>query len=374
MMKVGLIINPVAGVGGPAGLKGSDGLEIQRLAIEKGSSFQSNKKVRIALEELLSRDVDVEFYTGAGLLGEALLTHLGFSCQVIGTAKEPTTALDTENLAKSLVAIVDLLVFAGGDGTARNIYNGVGLTVPCIGIPTGVKIHSAVYGNSPRDAGLLMVRFISNPTSAELVEREVMDIDEEKFRQDIVDVSLYGYLHVPYVRNLMQQSKSSTKFSEHDVSGIADEISNRIKTRAPETCYIFGTGGTTFKVMAQLGYVGSLLGVDVVCGNRLVIKDGSERDLFNYLDGKKIVLIITVIGGQGHLFGRGNQQISPRIIKLTSPADIWIVSTANKIYALPVHVLRVDTSDRELDQQLAGYWKIIVGWQEQLVCPIKSNS
>ncbi|MBP1044587.1 ATP-NAD kinase family protein [Vagococcus sp. BWB3-3] len=369
-MKIGLIINPIAGVGGPAGLKGSDGAEIQELALYRGSTFQSAKKVKIALEALRSVEISFELYTGAGELGEEIVKELGFPCQVFGSKKSKTTSQDTEDLAKVLAKQVELLVFAGGDGTARNIYHAVGLSIPCVGIPTGVKIHSAVYGNSPKAAGQLIARFINHPESAQLVEREVMDIDEEKFRQEIIEARLYGYLEVPYVSQLMQPSKASVKFSEYDVMGIADEIADRMKKLPTDTCFLFGTGGTTFKVMAHLGFSGSLLGVDVVINQAVVIKDATEKALFDLLRGRRVVLILTVIGGQGHILGRGNQQISPRIVRDVLPSDIWIVSTAAKIYHLPNHALRVDTSDWELDQQLAGYWKVIVGWQEQIVCPI----
>lgn len=369
-MKIGLIINPIAGVGGPAGLKGSDGVDIQELALFRGSSFQSAQKVKMALEELRSVEKEFVIYTGAGKLGETVVKELGFPCRVYGAKKEKTTSEDTEFLAKVLAKHVELLVFAGGDGTARNIYHAVELSVLCVGIPTGVKIHSAVYGNSPKAAGRLIAHYLNHPESAHVVEREVMDIDEDKFRQDIIEARLYGYLQVPYVNQLMQQSKASVKFSEYDVMGIADEIGERMKGLPAETCFLFGTGGTTYKVMEHLGYAGSLLGVDVVVNQEVVVKDGSEKMVFEWLKGRRVVLIVTIIGGQGHVFGRGNQQISPRVIRQVLPEDIWIVSTADKVYHLPNHTLRVDTSDRELDQHLTGYWKVIVGWQEQIVCPI----
>lgn len=371
-MKIGLIINPVAGIGGPVGLKGSDGADIQALALKKGGTYQSNNKTRTSLKQIIDLKDGVSFITGTGEMGENLLKELGFYYETIGEKKIETTAVDTEEIAEEMVREkIDLLVFSGGDGTARNIYNAVGLSIPCIGIPAGVKIHSAVYANNPKDAGTAIRNYITNKDLANLVESEVMDIDEDKFRNNIVQAKLYGYLKVPFFKNLMQQSKASVKFSEHDIEGIADEIEDRIRENEVDICYLFGTGSTTNKILSKLGFEGSLLGVDILYKNKLVIKDGSENEVYNFCKDKKIILIITIIGGQGHLFGRGNQQISPRIIKLIDKPNIWIVATADKIYTLPGNTLRVDTSDEELDMKLSGYYKVIVGWQEQIVCAVK---
>ena len=371
-MKIGLIINPVAGIGGPVGLKGSDGAEIQALAIQKGGTYQSNNKTRISLKQVVDLKENISFVTGSDEMGENFLRELGFSYEVIGEKKKNTTAYDTEKIAKEMMSMnVEILVFSGGDGTARNIYNAVGLSIPCIGIPSGVKIHSAVYANNPKDAGMAIRSYIKNKDLANLVESEVMDIDEEKFRNNIVQAKLYGYLKIPYIKNLMQQSKASVKFNEHDIEGIADEVEDRIKENDDDICYIFGTGSTTNKILSKLGFEGSFLGVDILYNNKLVIKDGSEREVFDFCKNKKVILIITVIGGQGHLFGRGNQQISPRVIRLINKPNIWIVTTADKIYTLPGNTLRVDTSDEELDIKLSGYYKVIVGWQEQIVCAVK---
>jgi predicted polyphosphate/ATP-dependent NAD kinase len=372
-MKIGLIINPVAGIGGPVGLKGSDGIEIQNLALLKGGSYQSNNKSKIALNQLKDIKEEIFFITGYGEMGERLLKELGFSYRVIGPQKNSTTYHDTEKLARDMLKHgVELLVFAGGDGTARNIYNAIALKLPCIGIPAGVKIHSAVYANNPKDAGIAIKQFIMNKDSISLIDSEVMDIDEEKFRQNIVEARLYGYLKVPYAKNLMQQSKASVKFSEYDIEGIADEVEDRIQSNPKDVCYVFGTGGTSYSILKRLGYKGSLLGVDVLYNGKLIIKDGTEQEIYDFVKNKEIVLILTVIGGQGHIFGRGNQQLSPRIIKLVRKENIWIVSTADKIYSLPGNVLRVDTSDEDLDKKIAGYYKVVVGWQEQIVCQVKA--
>lgn len=371
MMLIGLIVNPIAGIGGPAGLKGSDSEEIQKLAVSLGSEYRSNEKTKVALTQLMEEKNQLMFLTGAGLMGEDVVKSLGFSYQVLDEKKERTSSEDTLRLAvKMKEKNVDLIIFSGGDGTARDIYNAIGLSIPCVGIPAGVKIHSAVYANNPKDAGVLVKQFVAQSGKIPTVDCEVMDIDEDKFRQNIVDAKLYGYLKIPFARNLMQQSKASIKFSEHDLHGIADEIIERMSKEDDNTCYIFGTGSTTNTILEKIGLEGSLLGVDVVFRKKVVIKDGAERDIYEYIRGKNIILIITVIGGQGHIFGRGNQQLSPRVIRQIKKENVWIVATADKLYSLRDNLLHVDTSDTDLDDELAGYWRIIVGWHEEIVCQV----
>ena len=176
---------------------------IQKLALEKGGIYETDKKTTMAFNQVLGDKDKISFFTGSGKMRAAVLRDLGFSYTVIGESKEKTKAEDTERLAKLMVADkIELLIFAGGDGTARNIFKAIGLSVPCIGIPAGVKIHSAVYANNPKDAGLVIKAFINDRNTINIEDSEVMDIDEDKFRENIVDAKLYGYLKVPRVQNL----------------------------------------------------------------------------------------------------------------------------------------------------------------------------
>ena len=387
MVTLGLIINPIAGVGGRAGLKGSDGEDIQKLALARGGTLEAGAKAEVALAELADLKEEIRFLAQPGAMGGDVLEKLGFSYQAVESSSAPssaspsdaavTSAEDTVEAALQMAAAgVDLLVFAGGDGTARDIYRTVGLSVPCVGIPAGVKIHSAVYANNPKSAGQVIRRFCVNPSTALMVESEVMDLDEDLVRQNIVEAKLYGYLTVPRMQNLMQQAKASARFSAHDIEGIASEIADLMQAKAEDTVYIFGTGGTTYKVMEHLGLQGSLLGVDVVAQDgrrRIVLADASETELYECVkDAGEVVLIVTAIGGQGHIFGRGNQQISPRVIRLVERDNLWIVSAAEKIYGLENNTLHVDTSDPELDRELSGYRKVITGWQERIVCKVEA--
>jgi predicted polyphosphate/ATP-dependent NAD kinase len=387
MVTLGLIINPIAGIGGRAGLKGSDGEDIQKLALARGGTLEAGAKAEVALSELVDLKEEIRFLAQPGAMGGDVLEKLGFSYQAVESSSAPssaspsdaavTSAEDTVEAALQMAAAgVDLLVFAGGDGTARDIYRTVGLSVPCVGIPAGVKIHSAVYANNPKSAGQVIRRFCANPSTASMVESEVMDLDEDLVRQNIVEAKLYGYLTVPRMQNLMQQAKASARFSAHDIEGIASEIADLMQAKAENTVYIFGTGGTTYKVMEHLGLQGSLLGVDVVAQDgrrRIVLADASETELYECVkDAGEVVLIVTAIGGQGHIFGRGNQQISPRVIRLVERDNLWIVSAAEKIYGLEDNTLHVDTSDPELDCELSGYRKVITGWQERIVCKVEA--
>lgn len=370
-MKLGLIINPIAGIGGSVGLKGSDGADIQKIALEKGGTYQSNKKTKIALNQILEFKDKLEFYTGSNEMGENLLKELGFKYEVLGNTEGKTTFEDTEKIAREMLEKkVELLIFAGGDGTARNIFNAIELNIPAIGIPAGVKIHSAVYANSPKNAGLVIKEYIENPESIKLENSEVMDIDENKFRQNIVEAKLYGYLQVPRVQNLMQSSKSPGNSSEDEVEGMSAEIEDRINAGDEETCYVFGTGGTTYAILKDMGYEGSLLGVDVLYKGKLVIIDGTENEIYDFIKNKETKLVVTVIGGQGHIFGRGNQQLSPRVIRKIGKENIWIVSSQSKLYSIKDTYLKVDTSDENLDKELAGYYKVIMDWKRIIVAKV----
>lgn len=373
MLKVGLIINPIAGVGGKAGLKGSDGESIQKKALDRGGTLESGNKTKISLHEILEEKDNIKLITAYGSMGEYVVKDLGFQYELTGDKKEITSSSDTENVAKILKRSgIDILVFAGGDGTARNIYNSVGLSIPCIGIPAGVKIHSAVYAINPKSAGLVLKRFINNTSDVHMIEREVMDIDEELFRLNILKAKLHGYLLVPHLRRLMQSPKSSFRHETHDIAGIAEEIIDQMEYKDKDVCYIFSTGSTTYKILKHMGIEGSLLGIDIIKNKKLVLLDVSEKVLFDYIKTQKeIVLIITPIGGQGHIFGRGNQQLSPRIIKLISKDNLWIVACADKIYNLKDNILLVDTSDPKLDIEITGYQKVIVGWQKRIICKIE---
>ncbi len=246
-----------------------------------------------------------------------------------------TTTADTEAAARELVAAgVELILFAGGDGTARAICGAIGDAVPVIGIPAGVKIHSAVYATSPAAAGDVAALFLHDrPAAVKLREGEVMDIDEDAFREDRVSAQLYGYMRVPYARGLTQSAKAGgVAGEERALNDVATEV---IAGMEPGVLYILGPGTTTRAVLSRLGLSKTLLGVDAVLDRRLAGSDLSERDLLGLLDRHpRARVVVTVIGGQGHVFGRGNQQISPAVLRRVGTGGVVVIATQTKLLSL----------------------------------------
>jgi predicted polyphosphate/ATP-dependent NAD kinase len=277
-----------------------------------------------------------------------------------------TTPSDTEQAARDLLAAgVDLILFAGGDGTARNICNAVGDRVPVIGVPAGVKIHSAVYATTPAAAGDVAALYLhERPAAVQLREGEVMDIDEEAFRENRVSAHLYGYMTVPYARGLTQSAKAGgVAGEERALNDIATEV---IAGMEPGALYILGPGTTTRTVMERLGLPKTLLGIDAVRDGELAGADLTEGELLALIaEAGQASIVVTVIGGQGHVFGRGNQQLSPAVIRATGTDRITIIATQTKLLSLEGRPLLVDTGDPGLDAELAGYARVVTALGER---------
>jgi predicted polyphosphate/ATP-dependent NAD kinase len=330
--KLGLIVNPVAGIGGRVGLKGSDGAEIQKEALALGAVPESLNRAIQALERLKPVD-DLEVVTYPAEMGEDAARACGFEPTVIGWIKPgETTPEDTRNAAREVLWLnVKLLLFAGGDGTARDVYNAIGERLPVLGIPAGVKIHSAVFGANPISAGDLAASYLLGRVSR-LREAEVMDIDEEAFRQGVVSARLYGYLKVPFQRRLLQGLKTPSSPGEQAaMAQIAADVANNMEDG---WLYIIGPGTTTRAITSRLGLDKTLIGVDVVAEGTLIAADVNESQLLELLKGRKAKIVVTPIGGQGYIFGRGNQQISPKVIRKVGKENVIVVSTTGKIHSL----------------------------------------
>lgn len=367
--RLGLVINPVAGIGGTVGLKGSDGLEIQKMALARGAVERAGLKTGQALEALLPLRKEIIVYAAPGQMGETLARNLGFETVVVGQAAAQTTAADTERAVDLLCGLhVDVLLFAGGDGTARNVCAAIHEGVPVVGVPAGVKIHSAVYATSPAAAGRALHACLTSAVGTR--QAEVMDLDEALYRSGGLQAALYGYMSVPVIRGVMQNPKAASHNNENDIGGICEEIKDQVRKAMPEVNFIFGAGSTVAAVEKALGLEGTLLGIDIMRGGKLVTKDVDERTLLAFSKSGPCRLIVTAIGGQGHLFGRGNQQLSPPVIRQIGLENIWVVAASSKIYSLPDQCLFVDTGDDGLNEALRGYRRVIVGWQESLMCAV----
>ena len=363
--RIGLIVNPVAGIGGRVGLKGSDGGEIQKQALALGAVPQSLNRAIQALERV-KPVADLRVITYPGEMGADAARACGFQPTVIGSIERgKTTPEDTQEAAREMLRLqVDLLLFAGGDGTARDIYNAVGDGLPVLGVPAGVKVHSAVFGTNPVSAGDLALLYLEQKVSS-LREAEVMDIDEEAFRRGSVAAKLYGYLRVPFQRRLVQSLKTPSGRGEAAALGaIACDVVDKMED---DCLYIIGPGTTTRAITSRLGLNKTLIGVDVVFQGELVAIDANESQLLGILQGRKARIIVTPIGGQGCILGRGNQQISPQVIEKVGANNIIVVSTTAKINSLQGRSLWVDTGDRALDEILSGHIKVITGYNERIV-------
>ncbi len=366
MKTLGLIVNPVAGMGGRVGLKGSDGPAVLRLARERGATPEAPQRVSQALAAFAQTGDPVEWITCPGEMGEDVCRGVGLAPLVLSSIRgRETTGEDTERAAGLLLERgVDLLLFAGGDGTARNVCTAVGNRLVTLGIPAGVKIHSAVYAVTPRDAGELARRFLEGGLRS-VREGEVMDIDEESFRQGVVDARLYGYLRVPVEDRYVQRMKAGGVASEAQaLAGMAEEV---VDSMQESEVLAIGPGTTTRAIMERLGLSSTLLGVDVVCNRRLVARDVSERQLMDLTAGRRVRIVITVIGGQGYILGRGNQQIGPTLLRQVGKEGLLVVATKEKLASLGGRPLLVDTGDEALNRELSGYLRVITGYEDYAI-------
>jgi predicted polyphosphate/ATP-dependent NAD kinase len=364
--KLGLVINPIAGMGGSVGLKGTDGLEILKKARSLGAKPLAEKRAKESLEKITVLKGRIEVLTFPDRMGEKVALECGFNPKVIGSVSSSfTTAEDTRRAASELVKEgTDLILFAGGDGTARDICEVVGRKVVVLGIPAGVKIHSASFAANPEKAGELAVLYLDNQ-SRRTIEAEVMDLNEDDYRRGVLSAQLVGYLKIPFERRLLQSLKSGTPASErYYQESIATDIT---KNMTDEHYYAIGPGSTTRHIMEKLELDYTLLGIDVIFKKQLIGKDLNEAELINILNKKKAKLIITPIGGQGYILGRGNQQINPEVIRLIKKDNIIIVATHQKINALCGRPLLVDCGDSGLNKKLSDYYRIVTGYREYII-------
>ncbi|MET6758090.1 ATP-NAD kinase family protein [Pseudoalteromonas sp. NCIMB_1079] len=363
--KLGLIVNPVAGLGGTVALKGSDGAHTAVKAIELGAEPKANSRTKAALEVLLPYKERLTIYTVNGDMGEQTAKALGFNVEVVYNTSAITTPDDTEQAAKVLKDFgVDLVLFAGGDGTARNICDAIEDTIPVLGIPAGCKIHSGVYAITPKAAGRVVEMLVKGELVT-LADADVMDIDEDAFRQGTVKAKRYGEMQTPSEVRYMQAVKNGGK--ETDELVLADIAAHVVSQMDEDTFYIMGSGSTVEAIMEEMGLENTLLGVDLIKDQTLVAQDLTAKQLLELTHDQCTKLAITLIGGQGHIFGRGNQQLSPALIRAIGKENIIVVATKTKLQALNGRPLICDTGDGELDDELTGYIKVTTGFNDHIM-------
>lgn len=379
MFKLGLIVNPLAGLGGPLGMKGSDGLDLSEVP-NSDLGRSTARALRCLARIASSQSGQLTVYGFAGEMSAQAASgdesdRVGLTFVSVGNAadRSKTTPADTQGAALTLLNHgVDLLLFVGGDGTARDIYSAVGTQVPCLGVPAGVKMHSGVYAVSPESAADIVLALMAGGL-VELSEQEVRDIDEDAFRAGSVRSKYFGKLLVPSIGGFLQHVKSGGREQEELVlADIADHI---IESMDPNTLYIIGPGSTTAAVMAQLGLANTLLGFDAIASSALQGGDLNAEQLATLIAGHSgpIKAIITAIGGQGHILGRGNQQLTPALIRAIGRENFIVIATKTKITALEGRPLLVDSNDPVLDIEWQGYIQVVTGYRDVVMYRVSAS-
>ena len=359
---LGLIVNPVAGMGGSVGLKGTDG-DLHKKAKKMGAEPVTPKRTLEFLTHMKSKDM-IYMLVAPGGMGDDCVKTFTFPITVIGEISEETSAEDTKRIARQMIDCgAEMLIFVGGDGTARDIYDAIGTKIPVVAVPAGVKVFSSVFAVSPRAAAEMVDAFIEGTN---FTEEEVLDIDEDAFREDRLASRLYGYLVVPEIRKFLQPGKATSNISRSSEESKADIADYIIELMDSESLFILGPGTTVKAIIKGMELPYTLLGIDAVHDQQLVGKDINEKailHLFEQYPQRKI--IVTPIGGNGFIFGRGSKQFTPEVIKRVGKENIIVVGTREKLSHL--EVLRVDTGDFELDELLIGYLKVWIGTREAIV-------
>jgi len=373
---LGLIINPISGMGGSVGLKGTDGKNILKKAIELGGKPQANERVKEFLQGLQAFNSKIKFITCMGFMGEISIRKFNFDYELISNPifDEIKGIYDTYSEHTKIAAQemkkmenLQLIIFVGGDGTARDILDSVGDEKPCLGIPSGVKIYSSVFSLNPKAAASTIIQFLWEELP--LTNSEVLDIDEDAYRKGKLVSKLYGHLITPSSPEYCQYSKlSSPNSDQNNQERIANKIIEELREN---TYYLLGPGTTVKAITDKLGLKKTLLGVDLLYNNQIIASDLNEQQILTYLNKHPTKIIVSLIGRQGFLFGRGNLQFTPTILKLIATSNIIIIATKFKLAMIPDHCLRIDSRDSNLDNEMRGLYKVITDYDEIRIIELK---
>jgi len=360
-LRVGLIVNPLAGVGGPAALRGSDG--VAQEAIRRGVVPQAVNRAAEALRALQALSGSLTILTGSGALGAQAAAAAGLPGTVVYEAALPSTCADTVELARRLAPMqLDLLLFAGGDGTGRDIAGCLGESVPVLGIPAGVKMYSGVFATTPQAAGLLAHQFLRSPARITR-QSEVMDVDESQMGRAGIEPTLFGYMVTPQDTRLLQGKKLRASPGEGvQVQAIVESV---VEGMDADCLYLVGPGSTTWALKQKLGDGGSVLGVDAYRAGELVAQDATAIDLERLTTGLPARALVTCIGGQGHIFGRGNQQFSAKVLLDVGREHVTVLATPQKIASLKGRPFIADVADPRVAAQMTGYVKVVSGYRSE---------
>jgi len=365
-IKIGLIVNPVAGMGGSVGLKGTDG-EMYKRALELGAKPVTPKRTKTLLSHIKNKD-KIFLVVAPGKMGEEYVKAFDGPFTVIGEVSKAVSAKDTKRISSELVKSgIKLLIFVGGDGTARDIYDAIDSKAPVVAVPGGVKVFSSVFAVSARAAAEMVDAFVEG---RDVTEREVLDIDEDAFREDRLASRLYGYLFVPNVWSFLQSGKAASSTSRSSVDSKEEIAAYIVEQMDQETLYLLGPGTTLKAIAGEMGLSKTLLGIDGVFAGKLVGTDLNEKDILKLLKiYEKRKIIVTPIGGNGFIFGRGSKPFSPKVIRQVGRESIMVVGNKDKVNRLDC--LRVDTGDFEVDRFLCRYLEVTVGYKEGMMVEVR---
>jgi predicted polyphosphate/ATP-dependent NAD kinase len=369
MSRIGFVINPIAGMGGRVGLKGTDGLAAKaaRLGAVPVAPARALEALR-AFKGLLDGTLGVasiSWFTASGTMGCDALRASGFTAiEVVHAAAAEPSASDTRAaVQKFLAAGVDLVLFCGGDGTARDICSIVGEATPMLGIPAGVKMYSGVFGVTPARTAEILKRYLAAEIG--LADAEIVDLDEEKYRRDEWAVRLYMTARTPFEPSYVQTAKAIITGADEDAvkEDIAAHLREEIETQ-PAALFLLGPGSTVQTVGRALRIDKTLLGIDAVANHQIVGKDLDERQILDLLARyQQRKLVLSPIGAQGFVLGRGNQQLSPAVIRSVGVENIIVVATPAKLARTPL--LRFDSGDSILDADLISrkFLPVVTGYR-----------
>lgn len=376
MMQLGVLVNPIAGMGGRVGLKGTDGVVDE--AIRRGAMpVAPGRAIEFleALAPLVQGSSRLQLIVCPQQMGEDVAQEVGLEhCVADIEIGDRTSSEDTHQCIRALYEVgVRLVVFVGGDGTARDILDVItkdGFNdLLVLGVPSGVKMYSGIFVVNPADAAEVVRLVLDDGTGT--AEFEIMDADEKAYREDRFVIRLYGYLKGPAVPARFQGAKQASPetIDEHEAQeAIARYI---LEKMIPDGTYILGPGTTVKTVTDMLGVRKTVLGVDIY-HRGTIHNDVNETQILQLVDDfSKTWIIVSPIGHQGMLFGRGNQQISPGIIERVGKEHIFVISTLSKLKGIDGETLKVDTGDFLVDEILRGYIRVITDYNEVRLIPLE---
>ena len=377
MVRLGLLVNPDAGLGGRLGLKGSDGQA--EIARSKGAQDRSGPRMRAMLDHLITiskENLDgIQWYVSKGRMGTDWISPAISSLEVIHSSSSSTDANDTSQLVGSMIGSdIDLLVYAGGDGTTRDVVAALSEygrpELPIIGVPTGVKMHSGCFASSPKAAAEVLSAWLEGDLL--LSSTEVLDLDEDLYRQGKWVVKLYAEAITPASPRWMQGSKMRVEASgeQEIIQGLADHVRETLID--DRMMIVWGSGGTLRTIGGILGFELNTLGIDITVGGNIIGSDLNENEILSALKEHQgdVILLLSPMGGQGFLIGRGNLQLSPDVLRIIGVNRVLGIVTPAKM--LTLRSLRIETGDSEMDQRFSEkkYLKVLQGYRTTRVLKV----